>query len=78
MTAVSPDELARAVLLLRNSAPEQFIRFMDAFGTYVNETVYAVTDASNEEVMRMQGRALALRSLFRIFQECDKARPKNA
>lgn len=50
---------------------------MEQFQDYVDETVYAVTEAPSDEVIRMQGRALALRTLLRIFQECDKARSKN-
>jgi hypothetical protein len=70
------DDLSRTVLLMRNAAPEQFMLFMDRFEIYADETVYAVTDAPNDEVIRMQGRALALRTLLRIFRECDK-RSKN-
>ena len=76
MTVVTPDELQRSVLFMRNAAPEQFDRFMRAFEVYVDDNVYAVTEAALDEVTRMQGRALALRGLLRIFQECDR-RPKN-
>jgi hypothetical protein len=65
-------DLARSVLFLRNAAPEQFAQFMTQFETYVNDRVLAVTDAGSDEVVQMQGRALALRTLLRLIKECDK------
>jgi hypothetical protein len=77
LTGRNDGELSRWALLLRNAAPEQWIGFMEQFQDYVDETVYAVSEAPSEEVIRMQGRALALRTVLRIFQECNKARPRN-
>jgi hypothetical protein len=73
MTA-STNELTQRALFLRNAAPEQFAEFLAALRAYVADLALDVTDAGNDDVLRMQGRALTARVMLRVLEECDKHR----
>lgn len=59
---------------LRSADPENFRLFVDAFDGYALEVTVAVTEAPQDQVLNMQGRARQCRAILRILQECHLQR----
>ena len=68
----STDVLSHFALRLRNADPEGFERFVEAFDAYASEITVAVTEAPQDQVLNMQGRARQCLAFLRLFRECHK------
>lgn len=66
-TATMLKEFARR---LRSADPENFELFVAAFDAYALEVTVAVTEAPQDEILNMQGRAKQCRAILRMLQEC--------
>lgn len=71
----STDVLSQFALRLRNADPESWERFIAAFDAYAGELTVAVTDAPQDQILHMQGRAKQCLALLRLFRECHIPRP---
>jgi hypothetical protein len=60
---------------LRSADPENFQLFVGAFDAYTTEATVAVTEATSDQVLNMQGRARQCRAVLRLLQECHIQRP---
>ena len=69
--------LSAAAARLKRVAKPEFEHFLKEFDALVQEITVAVTDAPPNEIMGKQGEARRLRSLSRVFHECDLERPVN-
>jgi hypothetical protein len=70
--ASSTAALSQQALFLRNLDRLVFDQFVAELEKYVNSVTVAVTDAPQENILNMQGRAQMARSFLRVFHECDK------
>jgi len=61
--------MPRILRMLRGVAPAEYGRFVELFELHVRETYQQLAQASNEEVIRMQGRALALNGMLQMLKE---------
>jgi len=66
----STDVLSHFALRLRNADPEGFEQFVETFAAYTNEITVAVTDAPQDQILNMQGRAKQCLAFLRLFREC--------
>jgi len=66
----STDVLSHFALRLRNADPEGFEQFVETFAAYTNEITVAVTEAPQDQVLNMQGRARQCLAFLRLFREC--------
>lgn len=64
-----PTLLKQDALCLRNANPEVFDHFLNHLVSYVAELTVAVTDASPDNILVMQGRAQQARKFQLIFVE---------
>jgi predicted Zn-dependent protease with MMP-like domain len=69
--------LAVAAAKLKRMAQPEFEDFLKQFDALVQEITVAVTDAPPTEIMGKQGAAKQMRSLQRMFHECDRERAVN-
>lgn len=60
---------------LRSADPENFQSFVEALDAYALEVTVAVTEAPQDQVLNMQGRARQCMALLRLLQECHLQRP---
>jgi hypothetical protein len=74
--SASTDELSRTALLLRNAAPETYDHLLQTMQVLVDEITVAVTEASPNDILVLQGRAQQARAWFRTFKECDQVKRK--
>jgi hypothetical protein len=65
------DYLSSLSLRLRNSSPDVWMEFVRVFDAYTTEFTVAVTEADQSQILNFQGRAQVMRSLLRLFKECD-------
>lgn len=71
----STDVLSHFALRLRNADPEGFEQFVAAFDAYTGEITVAVTDAPQDQILNMQGRAKQCLAFLRLFRECHIQKP---
>lgn len=69
--SLSPKDLLRSIKLLKNSAPDEFVLWMQMFEIYVDQAITATVMAPSEQVLMAQGMARALVALRQAFRECD-------
>lgn len=78
MTQTKPpttdDMLKEFARRLRSADPENFGLFLGAFDAYTLEVTVAVTEAPQDLILNMQGRARQCRALLRLLQECHLQR----
>lgn len=70
--ASSTSALSQQALFLRNLDRLVFDQFVGELEKYVTEITVAVTEAPQEDILKMQGRAQMARSFLRVFKECDQ------
>lgn len=63
------EALDQAFSRLQSAAPEQFMQLIEAFSAYTTDVTVAVTEATPEKLMNLQGRAQEARSLLRSISE---------
>ena len=74
MSQPTYDSLSSLSLRLRNSSPDVWGEFVRVFDRYTTEFTVAVTEADQNQILCFQGRAQAMRSLLRLFKECNLPR----
>jgi hypothetical protein len=65
-------DLKVSILSLRNGNPEGFETFLNNLNDYTMDALKALSEAPTDQVLIQQGRCQQLRSLMRLFVECDK------
>jgi hypothetical protein len=60
------------MLSLRNANPEGFENFLNQLNDYTMDALKALSEATSDQILVQQGRCQQLRSLMRLFVECDK------
>ena len=77
LTSRTPsDDLGLHAMSLRAAAPAEWERFMACFSAYTDFVTAAVTEADQNSILNMQGRAQALRHVRRMFAECHTPKPQ--
>lgn len=67
-------DMFKAAVFLRNAAPEEWKKFVECFDAATLEVTVAVTKAEPAEILRLQGRAQAFRSLLQDFVDATNQR----
>ena len=75
MTTQTHDTLEAYCLRIRNHDPALWEAFVACFDIYSTEVTVAVTEAPQDMILNMQGRAQQCRALLRMFKECGHKRP---
>lgn len=57
---------------MRNAAPQVFEDFYKAFERYTEDIVFAVVNATSENLQRAQGQAQQCVAILRVFEEVRK------
>ena len=70
------DQLSTAALKLKNTAPEEWDKFVLTFCAYTDFIGDSVADADASNIMVAKGSALQCRALRNIFEECAKMKDK--
>jgi hypothetical protein len=65
-------DLKQAMLGLRNGNPDGYEIFLGLLNDYTMDALKALSTAPTDEVLVQQGRCQQLRSLMRMFVECDQ------
>ncbi len=66
-----------ALSRLQSVAPEQYRELDKAFATYAMDLSVAVTEATPDKIMTVQGRAQEARALMRIITEAPARNRRN-
>lgn len=67
-----PEPHIQAAIYLRNAAPTEFARFVEAFNHHADKLTLDVLTADAAHIMTMKGAALEARSLLEDFKNLDR------
>lgn len=65
--------MQRFALQLKNANPQAWEAFVETFDVYATEVAVQLTQAPQDQILSMQGRAQQCLALLRLFRECAAA-----
>lgn len=69
MAAVNLNLISECMMFFKNADPRVYEKFIRVLDQYTTELTVAVTDASPEDIFKLQGQAQMARKFLKLFTE---------